>query len=73
MLRHGVRPPLPVNETLPVPRTDQTFITLLRQTGETLESAGAGCDRARAAPPVLRRGRLVIVLPTIQTVLLNKA
>ncbi len=39
MLRHGLKPPIVVNETLPVPRMDQIVIVLLQQTGETLESA----------------------------------
>ncbi len=46
MLRHGLRPPLLVNERLPVPRKDQILITLLRQTNETLESALKGHIRS---------------------------
>ncbi len=42
MLRHELKPPIAVNETLPVPRMDQMVIALLQQTGETLESALQG-------------------------------
>ncbi len=39
MLRHGLKPPIAVDETLPVPLMDQIVIALLRQTNETLASA----------------------------------
>ena len=42
MLRHELKPPIAVNDTLPVPRMDQIVIALLQQTGETLESALQG-------------------------------
>ncbi len=42
MLRHGLRPLIPVNNTLPVPDMDQILITLLQQTNETLASALQG-------------------------------
>ena len=42
MLRHELKPPIAVSETLPVPHMDQIVIALLQQTGETLESALQG-------------------------------
>ena len=39
MQRHRLMPPIPVDETLLVPRMDQIVIALLRHTNETLASA----------------------------------
>jgi hypothetical protein len=46
MLRHGLKPPIAVDEMLRVPRMDQIVITLLQQTGEALENVLRGhCTR----------------------------
>ena len=42
MLRHGLKPQI-IDETLPVPRMDQIVIVLMRQTGESLETAPQRC------------------------------